>query len=275
MSAASPKNVSPMTQTALSARAVHVRYMFTDQIPVVGALRRYYPLLCHEERDRYRRFAFDEDRHTFLLAHGLLRTSLSRYAAAPPERWRFSSPSLGRPEIAEPPSIPRLRFNLSHTKGLVACALTKERDIGVDVEYVRAAPLTERVAGRHFARVEIEALGRLAGHARTAAFFDYWTLKESYVKARGEGLDLQLDGFSFRLPPDAPPQVSFSEMLQDDPAAWQFALHLPGPGHRLAVAVRRESGTDLDLELTDVTALEESESERLQAATAARGGTGW
>lgn len=263
------QNVSPTIRTVLSACAVRVRYLFTDRLRA-GASQRCYSLLSSDERDRYRRFAFDEDRHTFLLAHGLLRTSLSSCATAPPERWRFSASDQGRPEIAEPLPVPRLRFNLSHTKGLVACAVTTERDIGVDVEYVRDSPLTERVATRHFAQLENEALGRLTGHARATAFFDYWTLKESYVKARGDGLGLQLDEFSFSISRDAPPRVAFSGTLRDDPAAWHFALHQPGPGHRLAVAVHREPGADLDLDFTEVTSLDMADDARLPA-TAARG----
>ena len=86
---------------------------------------------------------------------------------------------------------------------------------------------------------------------RQKLFFDYWTLKEAYIKARGFGLALPLADFAFRLAPPAPPQISFEPSLPDDPATWQFAQDWPTPVHRLGLAVRR-TGSDLSIRIREV-----------------------
>jgi len=217
---------------------VHVWYTFTDEASGAAREAAYLALLCETERARHAQFKFAEDRHCFLVAHALLRTTLSRYAAVPPGQWRFRTAAHGRPEIAFPAAATSLRFNLSHTRGLVACAVTTQRDVGVDVERIDGRRAADDVWKRYFSPSEIEALAKLSSAARTDAFFDYWTLKESYIKARGLGLEIPLDGFSFDFPPGGRPAISFAASVQDDPAAWQFALHQPRPSYRLAVAAR-------------------------------------
>ncbi|MFY9585355.1 MAG: integrase arm-type DNA-binding domain-containing protein, partial [Candidatus Acidiferrales bacterium] len=77
---------------------VHVWYTFTDQARGATRSAAYRALLCDAERARYARFRFAEDRHSFIVAHALLRTTLSRYAAISPGEWRFHTLVHGRPE---------------------------------------------------------------------------------------------------------------------------------------------------------------------------------
>jgi 4'-phosphopantetheinyl transferase len=202
--------------------------------------------LSDSERARCRRFRFEEDRVSFIVAHALLRTALSRYAAASPGEWRFSTSGHGRPEIDTPPTHPRLRFNLSHTRGLVACAVTLERDVGIDVERIGRWAGAGALAERHFSSSENLLLASLPSPGAHALFFSLWTLKEAYVKARGLGLEIPLDVVSFQVVPGVPPVVSFGPGHDEDARAWQFALLEPRPGYRLAVAARREIGAEID-----------------------------
>ncbi|HVB39222.1 MAG TPA: 4'-phosphopantetheinyl transferase superfamily protein [Vicinamibacterales bacterium] len=199
-------------------------------------------LLSAAERARRDRFVFERHRHQFLLAHALVRATLSRYTGVDPARWTFVENEYGRPEIASPAVALPLRFNLSHTDGLMACAVTLARDVGVDVEEVtrRAAGLD--IAERYFAAAETAALVAVPEPDRHRAFFDYWTLKEAYIKARGMGLALPLRAFAFHLAPSAAPAITFAPELDDDPAAWQFRLFQPTTTHRLALAVRESPG---------------------------------
>ena len=194
------------------------------------------------------RFVFERDRRSFLITRALVRTTLSRYAAVPPAEWAFIANVHGRPEILDRPrGVPDLRFNLSHTEGLIACAVTIGREVGVDVEHVQRR-LTHDIADRFFAPREVQDLKALPADEQPKAFFDYWTLKEAYIKARGFGLALPLADFAFQLSPAAPPRISFEPSLDDDPATWQFAQDWPTPTHRLAVAVRRD-GADLPIRI--------------------------
>lgn len=196
-------------------------------------------LLTPEELVRMRRFRFERDRRIQLATRALVRTVLSKYEDVPPAAWRFEPSDKGRPEIAHPASS--LRFNLSNSRGLVACAVVREVDVGVDVE-----PLDRRwsmkIAERFFSPAEVAALRALPDEARPRRFLDLWTLKESYIKARGLGLALPLDRFSFVLEEGRPPRVEIDAELGDRGESWQFAQLEPAPRHVLALCVRRCSG---------------------------------
>jgi 4'-phosphopantetheinyl transferase len=178
----------------------------------------------------------------------LLRHVLARYAPVAAPAWRFIQNQHGCPFVAEPPAGHEgLHFNLSHTKGLIAVGVTTGRELGVDVEFVDRG-LTQDVAGRFFAPDEVRDLRALPEDRQGAVFFDYWTLKEAYIKARGMGLALPLDQFAFTLHAERPPTISFGPAIQDDPERWQFFQAWPLPRHRLGVAVERR-GADLPVEI--------------------------
>jgi 4'-phosphopantetheinyl transferase len=216
-----------------------------------GRLAYYRSLLTRDERERCDRFVQDADRLRFLLARALVRTMLSEYVAIPPGDWRFRIEEYGRPEVAElPAGAPDLRFNLSHTPGLVACAVTVGRAIGLDVENVNRA-LTPQLPERFFSPQETADLRALPPGEQHKAFFDYWTLKESYIKARGLGLALPLRQFTFLRRAGLAPAICFAPELHDDPASWQFAQFWPTRDHRMAIAVRR-TGEDLPIDVRSV-----------------------
>ena len=232
----------------LPFNSVHVDLLHTDDPEAWAQHEPYHALMSAEEHERMARLVFDRDRRRFLLTRALVRTTLSRYAAVPPAAWAFIANAHGRPEILDrPPGVPDLRFNLSHTDGLIACAITIGREVGVDVEHIQRR-VTHDVAGRFFAPREVNHLKMLAEDEQQRVFFDYWTLKEAYIKARGFGLALPLADFAFTLAPQAPPQIAFEPALQDDPDTWQFTQDWPTPHHRLAVAVRRK-GADLPVRI--------------------------
>jgi 4'-phosphopantetheinyl transferase len=166
----------------------------------------------------------------------MLRMALSH--AAPevePTDWSFSTGRYGRPFVAAPATSTALHFSLSHADGCVACVVSKHETVGVDVETVsrRVAPLS--TALRFFAPEEVETLRALPEPAAIERFFDYWTLKEAYLKARGFGLNLPLDAFAMQVSREAI-EISFKPDISDDPAGWRFSLCSPSPSHRLAIA---------------------------------------
>jgi len=230
---------------SLSPCEVHVWLAWTRAIDEDTARERYLGLLDDEERERHGRFVFARDRHTFLVAHALVRETLSRYADVPPERWRFRANEYGRPSIAEPGEGARLRFNLSHTEGLAACAVTLDRELGVDVEYLDRRGETVALADRFFAPAEARALRALAEGEQRGRFFAYWTLKEAYIKARGMGLAIPLDQFAFDVDATGVKGVTIDTRLGDDASRWQFAQFAVGEHHLAAVAIDRGGGDDL------------------------------
>ena len=235
----------------LPLRSVHVDLVSTDTAQAHAKRESYLPLLSAGEHERMARLVFKRDRHRHLLTRALVRTTLSRYAAVAPAEWRFVTNAHGRPEILDRPvGVPDLRFSISHTTGLIACAVTIGREIGVDVEYISRG-LTHDIAARYFAPVEVADLRALPVDEQSRAFFDYWTLKEAYIKARGFGLALPLGEFAFHLAADRPPTITFEPSMPDDPATWQFEQAWPTPMHRMALAIRR-SGDDLPVRINHV-----------------------
>jgi len=199
-------------------------------------LRRYEQLMSESEHVRWRRFLVAHAQLQHLVARALIRTTLSRYFDVPPQSWRFAANRYGRPHVTEPRQFRHVRFNLSHTGGLVVCAVAKARAIGIDVENIRRESELADLAARVFSPVELSSFLQSAPQMQREIFFAYWTLKEAYIKARGMGLSLALDGFWFDLG-GASPRVHFTERCPDDSDRWQFRQYAPTADHRLAIAV--------------------------------------
>jgi 4'-phosphopantetheinyl transferase len=232
---------------AYPEHVVHVLTVRQDDPDVRAQLERYRALLNPDERAREARFHFDADKERFVIGRALARLQLSRFLGGDPRGWPLVTNRYGRPELAAP-TPPPLGFNVSHTHGLVACAVTRTTDVGVDVECIERR-LTHDIADRFFARREVADLRALPDTDQPRVFYDYWTLKEAYIKARGMGLALPLEHFAFRLRPPDPPVITFDPEIDDDAQTWQFAQSWPTPRHRLAVAVRRGRGDDLDIRI--------------------------
>jgi 4'-phosphopantetheinyl transferase len=240
---------------AIERHAAHLWYVFQDRIDDADLIARYHALLSAEERERHQRFVPERRQHEYLVTRALCRTTLSRYADVDPRRWRFNCNEHGRPEIAGPSRVPRLRFNLSNSSGLIACLVTLEVDAGVDVEDMNRRGETVRIANRYFSPYEVASLRALPPGRQRQRFFEYWTLKESYIKARGMGLAIPLDQFSFHLDHDTPIAISFAPNLKDDPRAWQFDRYRPSERHMMALAIRRGVGPDMRIDVRETVPL--------------------
>ena len=234
---------------------VYVWVVRQDAPAVRERLAAYGRLLSADEPQRAQRFLQVADRERFVLGRALARTMLSAFAAlaaVKPADWHFVIDDHGRPQLASRPSgAPDLRFNLSHTPGLVACAVTVGREVGVDVEHIGRDLVHDNIPERFFSAREVADLRARPAAEQQVVFFDYWTLKESYIKARGLGLALPLGQFSFIWTAGAAPTIEFAPELHDDPASWQFAQFWPTAEHRMAVAVRR-TGSDLRIDVSEV-----------------------
>lgn len=226
----------------IGPRAVEVWLARPDDIADAGLLASYERVLSDDERERIGRLRFACDRHTALVTRALVRDVLSRYGDRPPERWKFVRGTHGKPDVDPALGCP-LRFNVSHTFGRVACAVTLDRDIGVDVEASDRPGETVELADRFFSPDEVHALRSLPPHEQRARFFVYWALKESYIKARGLGLALPLDQFAFRLDDSGPIAIRFGPRIVDDPSSWTFHHAWASEQHSLAVSVRAPLGS--------------------------------
>ena len=208
-------------------------------------------LLSVEERERAARFVRAEDRQSFVLAHALVRTMLSRFAAVHPADWRFTAGPFGKPAISHPTSCAGLQFNLSHTRGLAACAVALNCPVGVDVEAITRQTDCAMLAATVFSPRELAAWRSTPPELRQRNFFRYWTLKEAYIKACGLGLSLPLDAFSFTLREDGPPALEIHAPYDDGRDEWHFRELEILSTYFLAVGVRTELGQLVDFEIRE------------------------
>lgn len=230
-------------ETALAGAVV------LDEEPPHALRQAYLELLLPDERARHDRYIFARDRLQYLATRALVRTVLSQYADVAPTAWRFATGERGKPYIVGPDPSLALHFNLSNTRGLIVCAVSRaHRRLGCDTEDITRRTETVAIAEHYFSPLEVAALTALPESRHRERFFSYWTLKESYIKARGLGLALPLDQFSFLL--DGRPEIgiAFDPRLADDPRRWRFDLRRLGARHFVALGVDTD-GAGLDVQV--------------------------
>lgn len=176
----------PPAHLALSRDEIHVWRASLDQPPAcVAALEQ---TLSLDERSRAQRYRFAHDKQYFIIRRGLLRQMLGDYLDVEPGSLLFHSGSYGKPALAEMPGVYMPRFNVSHTRELALFAFARDREVGVDIEYVRPVAEAEQIAGRYFSVQERDTLRDLPPDRMYEQFFIYWTRLEAYLKASGIGL---------------------------------------------------------------------------------------
>jgi 4'-phosphopantetheinyl transferase len=228
-----------MTPLDLAADQVHVWLAFCSDADDAGLHERYRALMTPEERARGDRFHFERDRARHRVTRALVRSTLSRYAPVAPQEWRFEATPHGRPRIMNPEAPAQsLSFNLTHTSDLVVLAVTRGRALGVDTENISRGALLD-VADRFFAKSECEHLRALPAEAQARRFFELWTLKESYIKARGIGISLGLGRFAFDLRDPNGVSLSTAPELEDPAERWALRHAWATPEHPVALCVER------------------------------------
>jgi len=237
----------------LASNEIHLWSVDPQSIQQPELLRTYSQLLSASESIKQQRFRFKKDRHNALITRAFVRDLLSRYADVSPSDWQFIKGIKDKPEIVDPP-LP-LRFNISHTDNLIICAVMLNDDIGCDVENTQRTSDVLSIAKYSFSEFEINDLVMQTTAQQTSRFFDYWTLKESYIKAWGLGLSIPLKDFSFKLPDNYLPEnnsqvkhscigdikLSFAAHRIDDSNIWRSWLFYPNNVHRVALSVRATS----------------------------------
>jgi 4'-phosphopantetheinyl transferase len=205
-----------------------------------AALNGYRAMLSIEELEQELRFYFPRDRRRYLVTRALVRTVLSRYADVLPKQWIFSANPFGRPEIANLKQCDfRLSFNVSHTDSLIVVGVADGRSLGVDIENIVDRDVSISLASQFFSSDEVAALMNLPSARRRDRFFEYWTFKEAYIKARGMGLSIPLNKFGFDCSRDRVVQIVIAPDLGDDPNRWEFWQFRPSPEYLIAVCAER------------------------------------
>lgn len=215
----------------------------------------YAALLDDTERRRTRALRRPADRRRHIAARALVRTVLSRYRPRAPEAWRFVTDEHGRPRIAPEHGLPEMQFNIAHTAGVVVLAVTADGALGVDVETPRRRTDTLALE-RYFAPAERRVLQGLPDAARRRRFFELWTLKEAYLKARGMGLRLPLKSVAFQYCAPAGLQLHCTGAISNPPQRWALAQLRLRRGYLLGLCAERRESHPASLTLYETVPLE-------------------
>lgn len=193
--------------------------------------------LAADEIARADRFHFQRDRERFIIARGVLRAILGCYLRREPSQLRFCYNSHGKPVLAKESGGDAFRFNVSHSHRLALYAVTRGREVGVDLERIRPVPDADQIAERFFSPREVAVFRALPPRMQTPAFFSCWTRKEAYIKAKGEGLSIPLDQFDVSLAPGEPAALLHTQWDDQEASHWSLKALTPAPGYVAALAV--------------------------------------
>lgn len=223
----------------LPINQVHLWLVQPDEIRDDLLLSRYRELLTDQERAQETRFKYPKDQRQYLVTRALVRTVLSKYSFIEPHEWRFARGAHGKPVAAAPRRAYIPCFNVSHTSGLIICGVVDSRRVGVDAESVRRTRIPVDIADQYFSPAEVVGLRSLPRGVQELRFLEYWTLKESYIKADGRGLAIPLQQFGFDLSRRDQVEISFQRPLKDRAARWKFWLLRPTADHLATVCAER------------------------------------
>lgn len=194
--------------------------------------------LSADEWARAGRLRVRRDGLRFGRGRGFLRAVLGRYLERDPKELRLEYGWRGKPELSDG----RLRFNLSHSDGLLLLAVTLDRPIGVDLERVRPVADLERIAARFFSEAENLALASVPARDRPELFFRCWSRKEAYLKARGCGLGVPLAQVDVGLAAAEGPAPLVMHGSPEESTRWSLSGLRPAPEHCAALVVEVPAG---------------------------------
>jgi 4'-phosphopantetheinyl transferase len=195
-------------------------------------LNRLQKSLSPDELDRAARSHFARDRRRFIVARAILRDILARYLDEPPAELQFSYSVHGKPSLGPNWNFAGLRFNISHASSVALYAISCNREVGIDIEQIEPKWAVWEIAEKFFTSNETTALRSLPANLLLEGFFNCWTRKEAYVKARGTGLQTALDSFEVSLAPAE--QATF---ISEGESGWSLKALPIDRGYVAAIAV--------------------------------------
>lgn len=145
------------------------------------------PMLSVEETEKSKRFVLEEHRVDYVCNHRFVREVLAGYLQTFPNEIEFSVTSLGKPFIKNA----GLFFNVSHSKNKALLAISKDTEVGVDIEYMKDLQDAVTFSDYSFSEQE-KAMIFKNGQIDKEVLFTFWTFKEAYIKATGTGLSVDI-----------------------------------------------------------------------------------
>lgn len=221
-------------EMSIGTNQIDLWQAFPQQLKDEAVIDKLKQLLTEEELYDISKLKRSNEQHTKLIARAFLRNVLSRYTNIPANELIFKRSLHGKPEIAN--EGVNLSFNLSHSGDIIVCAVAKYLNIGVDVEKIRYKVSLTKENDFIFNPIESSDMSTFIGVDKQRRFFDYWTLKESFVKALGAGLTFPLNKVSF-VPGKTKAAIFFDNLSLLEKDDWQSWLWPLDRQHRMALTI--------------------------------------
>lgn len=183
-------------------------------------------VLSKDEQVRLERYRFAIDRQKFAVARTSLRQILACYSQQSPADIVFDYGPYGKPLLRD---YPLLQFNLSHSGDYALCGVARQV-VGVDIEQLRPMDRLDGLIKRCLAPTEQQAIAMVSPIHQSTAFLEYWTCKEAYLKATGQGISESLAAIAVDLLPSP-------RLRTPDQQPWQLQTLIPCDGYRAAVVM--------------------------------------
>jgi 4'-phosphopantetheinyl transferase len=158
---------------------------------------------------------------------------------------RFSYSYYGKPALTTGLGHDTLNFNMSHSNEMAIYGVVRNRQIGVDIERIQTDFACEEIAARIFSPQENATLRSLPPRMKHEAFFNCWTRKEAFIKAKGLGLAYPLNQFEVSLIPGEPARLISIEEDLFEATRWSLLELEPDPDYAAALAVEGEDDWQL------------------------------
>lgn len=197
--------------------------------------------LSPDEIARADRFKFAQHRNRFIAARGYLRQILSSYLQKPSQEIIFNYSDRGKPKLPNT----NLQFNVSHSQDIALYGITKNNLIGIDIEYLRSNVECDKIAERFFNERESQIINNLSQEKQAQIFYHFWTIKEAYLKATGEGLGGGLETVAIELNSNLEAEVKAIANNTIKPHNWFFESFIPESDFVASVAVNTKSPVEI------------------------------
>jgi 4'-phosphopantetheinyl transferase len=191
--------------------------------------------LSKDEIIKASKFRFKKDKNCSIISRGALRLLSSKYLNIKPEDIIFKYGKYGKPEYN---IDTELKFNVSHSGNMAILSFVKDFDIGVDIEKIKDDFDVLDIATNYFSELEIEALKKVSKEKQAEHFYRCWTRKESFIKAKSQGLSFPLDSFSVCINSDKETELLETKWDKEEKDTWELFTFSPHQNYIGAVSIQ-------------------------------------
>jgi 4'-phosphopantetheinyl transferase len=218
----------------LSDNEIHIWIANLDQIILRGDEER----LPLSERIRADKYHYQIHKNRYLTQHTLLRLIIGHYQGIGFFEGEFYLGEHGKPYLSGINGKDTICFNISNSESMGIFAFSKNREIGVDIEFVRDIPEMDKIVEQIFSAQEKDFFRSLPENRKKKAFYICWTRKEAFLKATGDGLVQSLDKFNAELIPGKPTRLLRVAEDSKIESRWSIQNLKPAPRYVGALAVK-------------------------------------